>query len=55
MWCSPDFFDVYRGEGVIEGRLRSDFFLEITFFTFCLTHDQPYESMTGPIGQRVLI
>jgi hypothetical protein len=31
-----------------------DFFFEIVFFTFCLTHDQSYESMTGPIGQRLL-
>ena len=24
------------------------------FFTFCLTDCKPYESMTGPMGQRVL-
>ena len=31
------------------------FFLIVFFtFTFSLTHDQPYESMTGSIGQRLL-
>ena len=42
----------YRGEGLMEGLRRPAFFF--TFFTFCLTHDQPYESMTGPIGHRLL-
>jgi hypothetical protein len=38
---------------VIEGHRRSDFF-NLQFFTFRLTYYQPYESMTGPVGQRLL-
>ena len=50
--AGPIFF-FHRGEGLIEGRRRPYFFF-ITFFTFCLTHDQPYDSTTGPIGQGLL-
>ena len=39
---------------MIEGRCRPVFFFSLQFFTFCLTYYQPYESMTGPVGQRVL-
>ena len=37
------FFYFYRGEGVIEGLHRPDFF-NLQFFTFCLFCSQPYES-----------
>jgi hypothetical protein len=47
------YFHFYSTQGLIEVRRRPDFFLDHVF-TFCLTHDQPYESMTGPIGQRLL-
>ncbi len=56
-WGAPEapFFLFLSGQGVIEGRRRPDFFLIVFFtFTFSLTHDQPYESMTGSIGQRLL-
>jgi hypothetical protein len=33
---------------------QTRFFFNLQFFTFCLTYYQPYESMTGPIGQRLL-
>ena len=49
----PDFCYFYP-EGVFEGRHRTDLFLSFQFFTFCLTYYQPYESMTGPIGQRAM-
>ena len=39
---------------MIEGRHRPDFFFTLQFCTFCLTDCKPYESMTGPMGQRVL-
>jgi hypothetical protein len=48
-------FLIFIVEGVFEGAV-DPIFLTYKFFTFCLTLTfyQPYESMTGPIVQRVL-
>ena len=46
-------FFLFLSEGVFE--VAGDpIFFNLQLFTFCLTFYQPYESMTGPIGQRVL-
>ena len=48
-------FFFYRGAGVLSGVADPIFYVPpVLHFLSSLLSDLPYESMTGPIGQRVL-